>query len=159
GRLVAWDPVAQKQVWSQDYKTIWNGGALSTAGNLVFQGTADGRFVAYAADTGKKLWEAGANTGVMAGAMRFEVVCQQNGTVPAGWGGAFPLGFGALSSVAKVRPEARVLTYKLSGKAKLPPPKNAPAPLPEPPSLTADEKTVQAGRDLFNGICGVCHGL
>ena len=35
----------------------WNGGTLTTAGNLVFQGTADGRFVAYNATTGEKLWE------------------------------------------------------------------------------------------------------
>jgi quinohemoprotein ethanol dehydrogenase len=67
GKLVAWDPVAQKQVWSQPYANIWNGGTLSTGGNLVFQGTADGRVVAYSADKGEKLWEAPANTGVMAG--------------------------------------------------------------------------------------------
>ncbi len=67
GHLVAWDPVAQKAVWTQDYVTIWNGGTLATAGNLVFQGTADGRFVAYAADKGTKLWETAANSGVMAG--------------------------------------------------------------------------------------------
>src|SRR3546814_12280194 len=57
GQLIAWDPVKQKPVWTQDYVTVWNGGTLATAGGLVFQGTADGRFVAYAADTGKKLWQ------------------------------------------------------------------------------------------------------
>ena len=159
GRLVAWDPVAQKQVWAQEYKTPWNGGTLSTAGNLVFQGTADGRVVAYAADSGKQLWESPANTGVMAGPMSYEIGGEQYVTVLAGWGGAFPLAYGAMALQAKVRPEARVLTYKLGGKATLPPPKNAPAPLPEPPALTGDEKTVQAGRDLYNMNCGVCHGL
>jgi hypothetical protein len=29
-----------------EYPSPWNGGTLTTAGNLVFQGTADGRFVA-----------------------------------------------------------------------------------------------------------------
>src|SRR3546814_10534666 len=53
-QLIAWDPVKQKPVWTQDYVTVWNGGTLATAGGLVFQGTADGRFVAYAADTGKR---------------------------------------------------------------------------------------------------------
>jgi quinohemoprotein ethanol dehydrogenase len=33
-----------------------NGGVLATAGNLVFEGTADGTFDAFAADTGKPLW-------------------------------------------------------------------------------------------------------
>jgi len=159
GRLVAWDPVAQKQVWSQEYRTPWNGGTLSTAGNLVFQGTADGRFVAYAADSGKKLWQSPANSGVMAGPMSYTVKGEQYVTVLAGWGGAFPLSFGAISLNAKVRPEARVLTYKLGGKAQLPPPKNIPAAQPEPPALTGDDKVVAQGRDLFNGSCGVCHGL
>jgi quinohemoprotein ethanol dehydrogenase len=159
GRLVAWDPVAQKQAWSQEYRTPWNGGTLSTGGNLVFQGTADGRFVAYAADSGKKLWESPANSGVMAGPVSYTVKGEQYVTVLAGWGGAFPLSFGSISLNAKVRPEARVLTYKLGGKARLPPPKNAPAAQPEPPALAGDDKLLAQGRDLFNGYCGVCHGL
>ena len=57
GRLLAWDPVKQKEAWRAEYVAPWNGGTLTTAGNLVFQGTADGRFVAYNATTGEKLWE------------------------------------------------------------------------------------------------------
>ena len=159
GRLLAWDPVAQKAVWSQEYRTPWNGGTLSTAGNLVFQGSADGRFIAYAADSGKKLWESPANSGVMAGPMSYTVHGEQYVAVLAGWGGAFPLAYGSISLNARVQPESRVLVYKLGGKASLPPPKNAPAAPPPPPALTADAATVNHGRDLFNGNCGVCHGL
>jgi quinohemoprotein ethanol dehydrogenase len=158
GHLVAWDPVAQKAVWKQDYVTVWNGGTLSTAGGLVFQGTADGRFVAYAADKGSKLWETPANSGVMAGPMSYEIDGVQYVSVAAGWGGAFPLALGGLSTVAKVKPEARILTYKIGGTATLPAPNNAPAVLPEPPKLTADAATVNRGRDLYNGNCGMCHG-
>ena len=57
GRLIAWDPVKQKEAWRQEHVSPWNGGTLTTAGNLVFQGTADGRFVAYNATSGEKLWE------------------------------------------------------------------------------------------------------
>ena len=57
GRLLAWDPVKQKEAWRAEYVAPWNGGTLTTAGNLVFQGTADGRFIAYNATTGEKLWE------------------------------------------------------------------------------------------------------
>jgi hypothetical protein len=39
---------------------------LTTAGILVFQGTADGRFVAYDATTGKMLWETPTGNGVVA---------------------------------------------------------------------------------------------
>ncbi len=159
GHLVAWDPVAKKEVWRQSYVTIWNGGTLSTAGNLVFQGTADGRFVAYSADKGEKLWETPANTGVMAGPMSFEINGEQYVTVAAGWGGAFPVILGGLSEPTKVRASARVLTYKLGGKATLPPLAQEPVKQPEPPELKGDDKQVARGRDLYNGHCGACHGI
>jgi len=159
GHLLAWDPVLQKARWTVDYPNIWNGGTLATAGNLVFQGTADGRVVAYAADTGSKLWESPANTGVMAGPMSYEVGGEQYVTFMAGWGGAFPLALGGIAQNAKVMSEARVITFKLGGSATLPPPEHKLAPLPPPPALTADAATVDRGRNLFNGICGVCHGL
>lgn len=57
GRLIAWDPVQQKEAWRVEHVSPWNGGTLTTAGNLVFQGTADGRLVAYDARDGSKLWE------------------------------------------------------------------------------------------------------
>jgi quinohemoprotein ethanol dehydrogenase len=158
GQLVAWDPVAQKAAWTQDYVTVWNGGTLATAGGLVFQGTADGRFVAYDAANGTKLWEAPANTGVMAGPMSYEIDGQQYVSVAAGWGGAFPLALGGISTVAKVRPEARVLTYRIGGTAKLPAPDLTPEALPPPPPVTASVEVVNHGRDLYNGYCGMCHG-
>ncbi|MCX5737483.1 MAG: PQQ-binding-like beta-propeller repeat protein [Proteobacteria bacterium] len=67
GFLLAWDPVRQREVWRVSYPTAWNGGTLATAGQLVFQGSADGRFVAYDARDGTRLWEARAGTGVIAG--------------------------------------------------------------------------------------------
>ncbi|MEZ5739980.1 MAG: c-type cytochrome [Burkholderiaceae bacterium] len=55
GHLLARDPVRQKEAWRQEYLSPWNGGTLATAGNLVFQGTADGRFIAFDATTGATL--------------------------------------------------------------------------------------------------------
>lgn len=159
GRLVAWDPIAQKQVWSQTHANIWNGGTLATAGNLVFQGTADGRVVAWSADKGDKLWEAPANSGVMAGPVSYEIDGEQYISVMAGWGGVFPLIGGAIANYAKVRPEARVLTFKLGATASLPPPKNEAVPLPELQKVTADAKTLAHGAELFIGSCAPCHGL
>ena len=57
GKLVAWDPVKQAEAWNVEHVSPWNGGTLATAGNLVFQGLADGRFAAFNAKTGEKLWE------------------------------------------------------------------------------------------------------
>ena len=158
GKLMAWDPVARKATWTQDYVSLWNGGTMTTAGDLVFQGTADGRVVAYAADSGNKLWESPADTGVVAGPVTYTVKGEQYVTFMAGWGGVYPLLMGGLSQYLKVKPEARILTYKIGGTATLPPPKNEPAPLPTPPALTADDKTVEVGRNTFNANCAVCHG-
>ena len=64
--LLAWNPVTQQKAWSVSRPAPWNGGVLSTAGNLVFQGTATGKFSAYSADKGEKLWEVDAGNGIVA---------------------------------------------------------------------------------------------
>src|SRR3546814_1242167 len=74
GALLAWDPVAQKPRWKVHHDFLWNGGVLSTAGNLVFQGTADGYFTAYDAESGKQLWQF--NAGQIGRASCRERVCQ-----------------------------------------------------------------------------------
>ena len=87
GRLLAWDPVKQKEAWRVEHVAPWNGGTLTTAGNLVFQGTADGRFVAYNATTGEKLWESPTGTGVVAAASTYMIDGQQYVSIAVGWGG------------------------------------------------------------------------
>ena len=52
GYLRAWDPVTQKEAWRVEHPGAWNGGMLRTAGDLVFQGNADGVFGAYDAASG-----------------------------------------------------------------------------------------------------------
>ncbi|MBF8780359.1 PQQ-dependent dehydrogenase, methanol/ethanol family [Pseudomonas fulva] len=158
GKLIAWDPVKQAPAWEVPYITIFNGGTLSTAGNLVFEGSADGRVIAYAADSGKKLWESPAASGVMAAPITYSVDGEQYVTFMAGWGGAFSTFAGALSLRAGVQPYAQVLTYKLGGTAPLREP-SPPADAPEPPALAADEQTVAAGAALYDGNCSQCHGI
>ena len=91
GHLLAWDPVAQKEVWRAQYTGPWNGGTLTTAGNLVFQGTAHGTFAAYRASDGERLWETPAGTGIVAAPISYELDGVQYVAVMAGWGGAFAL--------------------------------------------------------------------
>jgi len=57
GALVAWDPVTQQMKWRMPGGGGIGGGAMTTAGNLVFQVLADGRLMAYSADKGEKLLE------------------------------------------------------------------------------------------------------
>ena len=120
GHLLAWDPVTQKEVWRVPYPGPWNGGVLSTAGDLVFEGAATGFIHAYRASDGEKLWEFPAQTGVVAPPMSYEIDGEQYITVMAGWGGIFPLISGP-SSWASGEPinRSRVLTFKLGGKSKI----------------------------------------
>src|SRR5258708_17054643 len=66
GKLVAWDPVAQREVWNATFPVVESGGVLATGGNLVFQGRSDGMLSAYRATDGKKLWQFDAGTGIIA---------------------------------------------------------------------------------------------
>jgi quinohemoprotein ethanol dehydrogenase len=55
GALIAWDPVTQQIRWRRPGGGALGGGALTTAGNLVFQTLNDGRLLAYTADAGDKV--------------------------------------------------------------------------------------------------------
>lgn len=159
GELIAWDPVKQKAAWKQPYISAGNGGTLATAGNLVFQGTADGRVVAYRADTGKPLWEHRANSGVMAGPVTYTVNGEQYVAFSVGWGGIIPLLTGPLTNKGKVRAESRVIAFKLGAHGELPAPKAAPVMPTTHQALTATPEQLTQARGLFNGLCAGCHGL
>ncbi len=143
GHLLAWDPVKGKEAWRAQYKLINNGGTLATAGNLVFQGTADGRFHAYTADKGKHLWEGSAGTGIIAGPVTYMVDGVQYVTIAAGWGGAIALVGGDAAAAAGVKSIGRVLTFAVEG-----------SPVTQHP---LDAQVVR-GEQVFHDHCAVCHG-
>jgi len=159
GYLIAWDPVKQKEVWLANHMGPWNGGILTTAGNLVVQGNAAGFFSVYRADTGEKMWSTAAQSAIMAAPITYEVDGEQYIAVLSGWGGAYPLLQGKdADKSGNTRNLSRVLVFKLGGKA-------TPPPLPpeltlfaDPPPAVADAARVAAGKALFDRFCGVCHG-
>jgi quinohemoprotein ethanol dehydrogenase len=85
GHLLAWDPVEQKEVWRVTQANFENGGVLSTAGNLVFQGTADEELHAYNAESGERLWSMPTQTGVLAPPVTYSVDGEQYVAVVVGW--------------------------------------------------------------------------
>jgi alcohol dehydrogenase (cytochrome c)/quinohemoprotein ethanol dehydrogenase len=157
--LLAWDPVRQAEAWRVEYPGPSNGGTLTTAGNLVVQGTAGGDLVIYRADDGAKLWSAHVQTGVLAGPVSYAVGGDQYIAVPAGWGGVFALAPGEIGLMSgRLGNKSRVLSFKLGGQAELPD-AAVPAPLAfDPPPQTADEKTVSTGKALYHRHCVTCHG-
>jgi len=62
----------------------WNGGILTTAGNLVIQGNAVGFLSAYRADTGEKLWSMSAQSAIVAAPVTYEVDGEQYVAVLSG---------------------------------------------------------------------------
>ncbi len=157
--LLAWDPVRQREVWRVPHVTSFNGGTLSTAGNLVFEGSADGRFAAYRATDGEKLWEAPVGAGVMAGPVSYELDGEQYVAVAAGWGGSFAKSGGELARRAGVRGGGRMLAFKLGGRASLPPPPPPLPPVPRPTTtLSATDAERERGLTLYHRHCSTCHG-
>jgi alcohol dehydrogenase (cytochrome c) len=56
GKLLAVDAASMTPLWSREQRVLYQTGALSTAGDLVFIGDVDRYFHAYDADTGEELW-------------------------------------------------------------------------------------------------------
>lgn len=159
GALVAWDPVAQKEVWRVPFKSAWNGGVLATGGGLVFQGNGEKSFAAYDSKSGARLWSFPVQTGVMAAPVTYEIGGEQYVAVLAGWGGVWSLAPGILSEVGgPVRNISRLFVFKLGGKAKLPPePPISELPL-DPPAFTGAAADAAAGATMFARFCSTCHG-
>jgi quinohemoprotein ethanol dehydrogenase len=159
GHLTAWDPVAQKEVWRADRPGPWNGGALSTAGNLVFEGTGYGAFEAFRATSGEKLWSAATQSGITAGPVAYRVNGEQYIAVLAGWGGVLPLAAGEIGLQSPQLPNApRVLAFKSGGQTSLPQAPQAQPRVLNPPRETAGPATVKKGEALYQRYCSACHG-
>ncbi|KRB82332.1 hypothetical protein ASE00_09650 [Sphingomonas sp. Root710] len=162
GSLVAWDPVLQKQRWKADYSSLWNGGTVTTAGNLVFQGTQDGLLRAFDASTGRQLWSFKAGLGILAAPTSYSFRGKQYVSVLVGYGGAGGTGGPPMQYGWKygLQPR-RLLTFVLGGKARLPataPPDFSTHALDDP-KIAIDAQQAGKGGFLFAITgCGTCHG-
>jgi quinohemoprotein ethanol dehydrogenase len=158
GYLKAWDPVTQKEVWRVEQPGAWNGGVLSTAGGLVFEGNAAGTFNAYSADKGAALWSFAAQTGIIAAPISYSVGGQQYVAVVVGWGGSYPLAFGEMVHKGSLEQNrSRVLAFRLGATAQLPAPPPMPAPA-KPPERFSDAAHIPTGKLVYTAYCSVCHG-
>jgi quinohemoprotein ethanol dehydrogenase len=158
GQLVAWDPVARRAAWRVDRAGPWNGGTLSTAGGLVFQGTIDGLFQALDAETGQVLWEHDNAAPSLSGPMTYEIDGEQYVTVLGGFGSALYLVAPALAPLPGAPINGRVFTFRLGGTAPAPVIEVPPRPTPAPPTIQASAATLARGADLYGRFCAMCHG-
>jgi alcohol dehydrogenase (cytochrome c) len=89
GEVQAWNVDTGQRVWTHKYVKSPNWGSmLATSGGLVFTGgTADRKFHAFDATTGKLLWEFPTNSGILAPPSSFSIGSKQYVAVETGWGG------------------------------------------------------------------------
>ncbi|MDR0781992.1 MAG: PQQ-dependent dehydrogenase, methanol/ethanol family [Pseudomonadales bacterium] len=156
GALVAWDPIARQPRWVVDYPFAINGGTLSTAGNLVFQGGADGILRAFTADSGDLVWMADLGVGIMAPPVTYALDGTQYLAVLVGWGGAS--GLIGKSAAGTFKGEGRLWTFKLGGDKNIVPVEGQPMHELSEISFDDNPELLARGADIYGKRCMVCHG-
>ncbi|MEQ9003310.1 MAG: PQQ-dependent dehydrogenase, methanol/ethanol family [Pseudomonadales bacterium] len=153
-RLTAWDPVQQRQAWQVKFSRGVSAGVLATAGGLVFQGTTDGRLVAYDDASGRVLREAPTGVGIMAPPVSYAVDGVQYVAVLGGLGGAQGGHVDRLDNVNT----GHVFAFALGGQ-------QAPPDVPvaertvSVPDVALDADAVARGGRLYAVHCLRCHGV
>ncbi len=162
--LRAWDPVAQKIVWEHETSSGirgYDGGVMSTAGNLVFQGRGSGGLWVYAADTGKVLKVVHTGSHIMAAPTTYAVNGEQYVAVQVGYGGTGiaegPIP--ASSAAFKYENTNRIIAFKLGGGAVPTPAVRPVLAFDKPPEQKATREAIEAGEVLFAQECSRCHVL
>lgn len=160
--LKAWDPVARKVVWEQvtsDRNRGYDGGVLSTAGNIVVQGRGDGTLRVYNATTGAELAAIQTGSHIMAAPMTYRIGGVQYIAVQVGYGGvgiSYPI---TPADIAyRNRNTNRILVFKLGG-GPVPQPELRPDPFtyPAPPPSRATAAKIAHGEAKFTEYCSRCH--
>lgn len=158
GKLVAWDPVAQRERWSVKHALPFNGGVLATAGQLVFQGNAMGDFVAYDAATGERVWSVATGSAINSAPVSYTLNGRQVILIAIGAGGGAQFVYPALHAGDKATGPARLLAFVLDGKGELPAARPAPVLPDDLPPVSASAETVAHGKALYAKNCSGCHG-
>ena len=164
GSLQAWDPIEQKQAWTVPQPAGWSSGTLVTAGDIVFQGQADGNFKAYDARTGHSLWSFDAGLGISAPPITYRLEGTQYVAVLVGYGGGYAAGLLPTANDlgwAYGAQQRRLIAFALNGEAKVPAqaPKHYPQPLLEA-DFEIDADKAEAGERLYlTKACYSCHGV
>ena len=160
GELVAWDPIKQERAWTVRHPKPSNGGTLSTAGDLVFQGTWDGTFAAYDASSGDQLWQYQSDSAILAGPITYELDGEQYVAVTQGSGGVVMLTIGEEIRKNFVN-QNRLLVFKRGdfNLERLTANNTMSSLEPVEFEHDLDIARVKNGEYLYHNNCASCHGL
>jgi quinohemoprotein ethanol dehydrogenase len=156
--LQAWDPVARRARWKLPLEGEFNGGVLSTGGDLVIQGQANGHLVIRRADDGRVLRDLELGTAVMAAPMTYALGGEQYVAVMAGYGGGLGSRLKPGNAGYRYQNYPRILAFKLGGGPVPLPPARVEQEIPAPPPVESGPETIAQGGRLFGKFCGYCHG-
>ncbi len=157
-RLMAWDPLTAKPVWKSDPLPFISGGALSTAGDIVVEGSTDGVLSVYDAKTGKVLKRIETGTAIMAAPITYMLDNVQYIAVLAGFGGPEQGFFFPDRAPYRYQNFERLMVFKLDGApTPLPPPAQRPERQPTPAPIQATPAAVAKGEGLYKDLCQRCH--
>ncbi len=117
GNFIAWDGKTGKIVWSNKEQFSAWGGALATAGGVVFYGTLEGYLKAVDAKTGKELYKFKTPSGIIGNVMTYEHGGKQYVAVLSGVGGWAGIGLAA----GLLQPENAAAWHGAVDQGKLPP--------------------------------------
>ena len=159
GKLVAFDPVSQSIRWSVDQRLPYNGGVMATAGNLVFEGNAEGRFEAFAADSGERVWSVKTGTAINAAPASYSIGGTQYIVIPIGSGGGVQFYYPQMHATDEAKGPTRLLAFSLGSRMEMPTAGPYAPQLPEQPKLEASAATIALGKHLYSENCKGCHGV
>jgi quinohemoprotein ethanol dehydrogenase len=159
GLIRAVRPLTGEVVWEQQTASLWDGGILSSGGNLVMRGDDEGFLDIYAADSGQLLKRVDVGTSIMAAPMTYRVHGVQYIAVMAGYGGGLLfLPFPAASAAYKYGNEGRIVALRLDGGPTPKPPLASDAHPPVPPH-EGTATSIAQGELLYNRYCARCHAF
>jgi len=136
GNFIAWDGKTGKIVWSDKEQFSAWGGALATAGGVVFYGTLEGYLKAVDAKTGKELYKFKTPSGIIGNVMTYEHGGKQYVAVLSGVGGWAGIGLAA----GLLQPQNAAAWHNAVDQGKLP---------------TADKTVDTAGLGAVGGYAGL----
>ncbi|MBO9604150.1 MAG: PQQ-dependent dehydrogenase, methanol/ethanol family [Novosphingobium sp.] len=157
GYMLAWNPVTQKEAWRIPYPHAGNGGTMTTAGNLLVEGTINKTLAVYRADNGQKLWEMPVGSVPVSGPITYMVKGRQYIAVNAGWNSAIVSKLTNPDGSPFSFAPARLLVFALDAKGVTLPPAPPSDAIPPPPNTPISAELRKQGEVLYARNCQACH--
>ncbi len=119
---------------------------------------AAGRFEAFAAGTGERLWSVQTGSAINAASASYSIDGVQYVIIPIGAGGGLQFQYPQMHSTEASKGPTRLLAFTLGGEEQLAARPAAYPPLPDQPKLDVPPDVVAMGAAAYKEACKFCHG-